>query len=306
LQLGGDNYTLDYGYPEEFVSQDLFLARQHVPVILWGASVGPFEGDPVAAPELLSHLRGLVGVFVREARSRDYLLANGVTRNLHLVADPAFAMGARQPRTSQVHVPDGALGLNLSPLMANYVTGGDQRAWLDLCVAITTRLSEDCGLPIVLIPHDRRPGALNDDMRVLAEVASRMKPRDVRLVEVPLGAPEVKWVIGQCTVFVGARTHATIAAFSSGVPTLTLAYSFKASGINRDVYGDDKEYCLYPADITPERVTERVMRLLRNETTLRLRLASTSTLMTERALSAGPLLRKVMTEQLGIDPPPNV
>ena len=43
-------------------------------------------------------------------------------------------------------------------------------------------------------------------------------------------------------MFVGARTHATIAAYSSLVPTLVVGYSVKARGIARDLFGTEENY----------------------------------------------------------------
>ena len=61
--------------------------------------------------------------------------------------------------------------------------------------------------------------------------------------------------------FTGARTHATIAALSSCIPTLSFAYSIKAKGINRDIFGHEG-YCLGPDQITPEIVTARIESML--------------------------------------------
>ena len=63
--------------------------------------------------------------------------------------------------------------------------------------------------------------------------------------------------------FAGARTHATIAAISSCVPTLSLAYSRKARGLNQDVFGS-QEYCVQPSEITPGGIAERMANLLAN------------------------------------------
>ena len=43
---------------------------------------------------------------------------------------------------------------------------------------------------------------------------------------------------------IGARTHATIAAYSSAVPTLVIGYSTKAKGIARDLFGSETHYVL--------------------------------------------------------------
>jgi colanic acid/amylovoran biosynthesis protein len=51
---------------------------------------------------------------------------------------------------------------------------------------------------------------------------------------------ELKWVLARLDWFAGARMHATIGAFSSGVPTLGLGYSDKAYGVFAECgIGDD-------------------------------------------------------------------
>ena len=45
-------------------------------------------------------------------------------------------------------------------------------------------------------------------------------------------------------MFIGARTHSTIAAYSSGVPTLVVGYSVKAKGIAKDLFGTEENYVL--------------------------------------------------------------
>jgi len=40
--------------------------------------------------------------------------------------------------------------------------------------------------------------------------------------------------------FIGARTHATIAAYSTLVPTMVLGYSVKSKGIAKDIFGEEK------------------------------------------------------------------
>ena len=55
---------------------------------------------------------------------------------------------------------------------------------------------------------------------------------------------QLKGYILRCRFFIGARTHATIAAYSTGVPTLVLGYSVKSRGIAKDIFGTDKGYVL--------------------------------------------------------------
>jgi colanic acid/amylovoran biosynthesis protein len=57
--------------------------------------------------------------------------------------------------------------------------------------------------------------------------------------------------------FAGARTHATLASISTYVPTLSFAYSLKAVGINRDIFGHES-YCLSPNDLNPSVVIKKI------------------------------------------------
>ena len=55
-----------------------------------------------------------------------------------------------------------------------------------------------------------------------------------------LNATEYKGYIARMRFFIGARTHATIAAYSTGVPTMVLGYSVKSKGIAKDIFGEEK------------------------------------------------------------------
>ena len=57
-------------------------------------------------------------------------------------------------------------------------------------------------------------------------------------------ATELKGSIARCRFLVAARTHASIAGYSSCVPTLVLGYSVKSRGIARDLFGTEEGYVL--------------------------------------------------------------
>ena len=50
-----------------------------------------------------------------------------------------------------------------------------------------------------------------------------------------LNAIQYKGYIARMRFFIGARTHATIAAYSNCVPTMVLGYSVKSKGIAKDI-----------------------------------------------------------------------
>ena len=46
---------------------------------------------------------------------------------------------------------------------------------------------------------------------------------------------QIRYVISKCNIFIGARTHAVISAYSTSVPAIALGYSIKSKGIAKDV-----------------------------------------------------------------------
>lgn len=149
------------------------------------------------------------------------------------------------------------------------------------------------GRPVVLIPHVEVRRAASDDFRLLAAVQRRLRAEaDIPLEILPatLNAPELKWAISQCEVFVGARTHATIAAFSMHVPTLSIAYSIKALGINRDVFGHT-DHVVTVRDLTPGYLAERMQTLLNDRNAIRDHLKRRLPEIRQQTLAAGAQLR---------------
>ncbi len=301
LELGGDNYSLDYGRPETFMAMDRFLLKQGIPVVLWGASVGPFDADQEFAPRMFDHLRKLAAIFVRETESLEYLRANGVSENVYLVADPAFVMKAVQPAADKIGfaLPEGAIGINISPLVARF--RGAQASinlaeWLAFCVDLV-KSAATLKRPIILIPHVESSSPENDDFGFLQLIGKAVANEvQVPLQVLPRGldAAELKWIISRCSVFAGARTHSTIAALSSGVPTLSIGYSLKARGINKDVFGH-LDYCISVAELTAGNFTERLQVMLASEGSVRGQLKSRIPEFQSKAFSAGPLVRTIIS-----------
>ena len=303
LQIGGDHYSLDYGRPLGFMAMDRYLQSLGLPVVIWGASVGPFDADPEFCPRIFDHLRSLSAIFVRESDSYNYLRANSVVENVHLMADPAFVMKPVEPPAKKLGLtlPDGAIGINLSPMVAYYrgqsPADVDLNEWIKFCAELV-KSAAVFGRPILLIPHVATPGGRDDFWlldAVCQLVASQVKV-PVQVLPRGLSAAEFKWIIARCTVFAGARTHSTIAALSSHVPTLSISYSAKAKGINRDLFGH-LEHCIHVAELTNENFVAGLRSLLDNATAIRAHLQSRIPEFQNRSLQAGSILRKIVAEK---------
>ena len=140
-----------------------------------------------------------------------------------------------------------------------------------------------------MVPHVvSEMGSLwRDDFLFLRRVAEEVgEPEGVLLLPPDLDAAQLKGVIGRLRLFAGARTHSTLAAISSGVPTVCIGYSVKARGIAQDVYGH-LDWLVPGQDLDdPAAFCERMVSLGEQEAAIRRRLAQVNPLFRERAREA--------------------
>ena len=105
---------------------------------------------------------------------------------------------------------------------------------------------------IVLIPHVMR----NLDLKVLRELYEKFKDNErVFIIDnESLTAPQLKYIISQFEFYIGARTHSTIAAYSSCVPTFVIGYSVKSIGIAKDLFSSTEEYVIPVGKLLDENI----------------------------------------------------
>jgi colanic acid/amylovoran biosynthesis protein len=297
LSVGGDNYSLDYGVPRTFTDLDDVVIEKGKPIVLWGASVGPFSAKPDYERFMSEHLKKTTGIFARESATINYLNSIGVKDNVHAVADPAFVMDAVKPDgiDDEFPIDEESIGLNFSPLMAKYVADGDLEKWSLIAARIISHVAGATEKPIYLIPHVTN--ADSNDHSFMQGAVARISgsSENITLIPPKYSAEETKWIIGRMAIFAGARTHSTIAALSSGVPTLSFAYSIKAQGINQDIFGNT-QYCLDPSHLDPEAVSKQMLSMLDSSTIIGKELRRKITEIQNASLNSGMKLRFLIGE----------
>ncbi len=296
LSLGGDNYSIYYNKTaRNYVYLNNLVLDHGKPMIIWGASIGPFSRYPSYEKFIIEHLRK-VHIFARETSTVKYLAEQGLEDNVHLVADPAYVMEPEEPEGNRRPViADDSIGLNLSPLMARFVTGGDLNEWRRMVGQIIESFLDVTDCHIYLIPHVTGTPS-NDDYIFMKSVLQSLTRADIERVELigpDFNSAETKWIISRMNLFAGARTHSTIAALSSSVPTISFAYSMKARGINMDVY-DHLDYCIAPEKISVDLVADRLGMLVRQKDYVRDHLRDRIPVMQERAFEAGAILERII------------
>ena len=97
----------------------------------------------------------------------------------------------------------------------------------------------------------------------------------------------MKAYISKCRFFIGARTHATIAAYSTCVPTLVVGYSVKSKGIAKDIFGTYDKYVIPVQDLTEENLVKEFKWMFNNEKSIKKHLENFIPKYRLKALEAG-------------------
>ena len=237
VSIGGDNYC----YPE--MVEDIILAHnvfmdKGFETVLWGCSVEP---GSMKDPELFEDLCCYDRIYARESITYNAMLDAGISPDmLELRKDPAFELETREVSFPKGLKKGNNVGINLSPMVLE--RAGDPILVMDSYRKFIKYILDNTGQSVMLVPHVI--WAHSDDRKPLSKLYDEFKDSErVFLVE-DSPAEVLKGYIAGCSFFVGARTHSTIAAYSSGVPTLVIGYSVKSRGIAKDLFGTFDKYVL--------------------------------------------------------------
>ena len=262
FSVGGDNYCYEgagfYAYLNQAYRKNGFKT------VLWGCSVEP---DVVVKDSVSKDLRNYSLIVARESITFDAI--KKVNPNTVLVPDPAFFMQPLGCELPPVFNERKVIGINASPMIISYEE--NQGMAYENYKKLISYILDKTDYAIALIPHVVWES--NDDREVLKKLYNDFNQDERIAVIEDHKAPELKYIISKCECFVGARTHATIAAYSTYVPTLVVGYSVKALGIARDLFGTEENYVLPVQSLkSEEQLTEGFKWLEDNKTSIRSRL----------------------------------
>ena len=237
IAIGGDNYCYK-GFLQQFSILNDMLNKKRIPIALWGCSIDPHRINK----ELIQDLQKYKFITVRESITFQALKEHGFT-NIHLIPDTAFNL-----QTIQLPLPDGfieknTVGINVSPLISQYEStpGMTMANYEHLIETILSQTS----MNVALIPHV--VWNHNDDRKPLNQLYQKFKDTQRIVMIEDYNAMILKGFISRCRFLIAARTHASIAGYSTSIPTLVVGYSVKAKGIATDLFGTDSHYVI-PVD----------------------------------------------------------
>lgn len=234
LSVGGDNYCYGDSYNWHLAGLNQGLHRRGIKTVLWGCSIDPES----VTDDMKKDFSCYDLIVARESISYSFL--KEINPNTIYACDPAFTLEKEELPLPEGFVPGQTVGINISPLIQKHereagITFANYRNLMQYILDRTD-------YHIALIPHVVQTG--NDDREPLKRLYAEF-PDQNRICMIDDGnCKQLKGFIARCILFIGARTHATIAAYSSCVPTLVIGYSTKAKGIAKDLFGTEENFVL--------------------------------------------------------------
>lgn len=228
LSTGGD--MMCYNDNEVIYTNNL-VNKKGFKSVLWGCSVGKNN----LTPAKIGTLSKFSCIYARESLTYELMKSLNL-KNVILYPDPAFVLNPEQCTLPEIFKNGNVVGINLS----NYVVGGDNlntpfgfevKGLIDYIINKTN-------LNLLLIPHVLWNG--QDDRLISNEIVNHYNSNRISVLNSEsLNYEQIRYVISQCLLFIGARTHAVISAYSTCTPAIALGYSIKSRGIAKDLQLDE-------------------------------------------------------------------
>lgn len=282
FSIGGDNYC--YGGKEYLGYYNRIIHEKGAKTVLWGCSFEPSEMDAATAKDIARYN------IITARDSISYEALKAINPNTVLVSDPAFVLESVELPLPKGWQLENTVGINASPLVMQCEKDGGiaYKAYRSLIAHILNTTD----MTVALIPHV--VVETNDDRIPLRNLYDEFVSSGRILLIEDHDCCELKGYISRCRVFIGARTHATIAAYSTCVPTLVLGYSVKSKGIARDIFGTEEHYVLPVQELQkPNELADGFDWLLSNEESIRSHLRRVMPEYIQRAYTAAEAVSRL-------------
>jgi len=238
------------GFPISYMIYAISIAKYlKIPVVIFAGSIGPGPINQKISKRVLKILLNKTDLItLREELSYEYLKTIGVNKTqIYITADPAFLMPAAAPeRVTDImqiecinRINKPLIGISISQVIARWafpeIGTFDEKYlnFINIMAQVVDFLTYELSAFVLFIPHVLGYTKLEDDRIAANDIYQLLGKKDcVKLIENEYTPQELKGLIGQLDLFIGARTHSVISAATMGTPFIAIEYeSHKTRGI---------------------------------------------------------------------------
>ena len=230
-----------------------------------GVSIGPFKNSQ-EEKKVIKYLKGLSFLSLRDKRSYEY------SKTLNLNYDPvkAFDLAALLPSVfkssnsilNESFTEKKSIGISICNCESYY--GGDLKKEInrnsyfkELVNLIITKTNAH--LKVFIINGNSKIG----DLKISNELMDGISQERFSIIPY-FGNVEKTWdAISKCNLMISTRLHASIFACYANVPFILIEYHKKCSDFLNDI-GQQEEYRVYDADVSPKETLNTVINILKN------------------------------------------
>lgn len=158
------------------------------------------------------------------------------------------------------------------------------------------KIVEKTNATLIFIPHSIGPAKSADDRVVHSDIEAAMVHHErARVIMKEYSTEELKALIGQLDILIGARIHSVIAALSLGVPSCIISRKgdSRVDGLIGGLFKQSR-WILGMQQMELDTLVRLILDLLENATAIRTELQSISSSVRRRSLSNGDFLRRVL------------
>jgi len=309
ISIGGGILCMDLGTLGLFLSvfHFSFPILLNRPLVIYGETTGPLKGRLATLLAKIFYNRVKL-ITLREEGSAKELQGLGIRTPIYVTADSAFLLEpASREEAKDILLREGIsegnrpiIGMSVSRLITRFgfldLKDRDKKysRYVELMAQVVDYLVDTLNATVVFVPHVTEPWGNSDDRVVADDICSLCKNKTkIRCIKKEYTAEEVKGIIGECDLFVGARMHALTASTSMHVPTVSIAYSRKTPEIMGKMLGQER-YVLDIKELDYDTLTSTINDAWNHREEIRKDLAPKIEAMKERALWNAKLVKDLV------------
>ena len=303
VDLSGISFTDYFGAmnPIEHSYNILLCRLLKKPIVKYSQAMGPFESklNRLLAKIFLPEVDLLVA---RGEITEKYLREIGITKQVHVLADSAFLLQpTHSKRIDEIFSDEGInkdgdgqfIGISVNYNLYKWCkSDNSENRYVILMAKIADYLVENLNANVVFVPHAISPSG-RDDRFVIERICKIIKNKHkIHAIKKEYDPPELKGIVGQFDLFIGARFHSIIASTSMCVPTVVIAWSHKYYEVMK-MLGQEKYVCDYKT-VTFDELVSKIKNVWLNKEEIENELKIKTEVAKESAMLNGKLVKELV------------